>query len=84
MKSLLTLALLAVSVSLVAGAKVAFSHDHIKVRGHFARTMTKLQKDKQLRVAFLGGSITQNAKGHSGMVPQMLRELAPGAQVKAL
>ena len=84
MKSMLTVALLFVALTFVEGAEVAFSHDHIKVRGHFSQTLTKLKKDRQLRIAFLGGSITQNQKGHSGMVPKLLRELSPGADVQAL
>lgn len=69
----------------VSGAgEIGFSHDHIKVRGHFSHTLHRLQKDKQLRIAFLGGSITQNAKGHSKMAPDMLRQRFPNADVQVL
>ena len=36
-----------------------------------------VSKKKKARVAFLGGSITQNAKGHTAMVPQWLQKSFP-------
>lgn len=49
--------------------------------GHgVGRFVSKAAAGGSLRVAFLGGSITQNAKGHVQMVPDWLRAKWPQAQ----
>lgn len=42
--------------------------------------LAKIQRDKKAHVAFFGGSITQNAGGHSKQVPEWLRAKWPGVE----
>ncbi|MCB1206265.1 MAG: SGNH/GDSL hydrolase family protein [Verrucomicrobiae bacterium] len=42
-----------------------------------ANFLAKIERDKRAHVAFFGGSITQNAGGHSKRVPDWLRERWP-------
>lgn len=49
-------------------------------REGLANFIAKIEKDRKAHVAFLGGSITQNAKGHSKMVPDWLEEKWPDVE----
>jgi lysophospholipase L1-like esterase len=42
--------------------------------------LAKIARDKKAHVAFFGGSITQNAGGHSNRVPDWLRTQFPGVE----
>lgn len=44
------------------------------------RFLKTVQEEKKAHVAFLGGSITQNTKGHTAMVPQWLEETYPDCE----
>lgn len=46
-------------------------------RGGVPNFIARLEKERKAHVAFLGGSITQNAKGHTAMVPEWLEENYP-------
>ena len=59
------------------------AEEAIKVRGDFKNLKAAAGKGK-VRVVTLGGSITQNAKGHSAMLPEWLREKFPDAEVDAV
>lgn len=45
-----------------------------------ANFLAKIARDKKAHVAFFGGSITQNAGGHSKRVPDWLRTQFPGVE----
>lgn len=62
-------------------AQVGFTLENIKIRSDFGSVLHKGNAGKEIRVAFLGGSITQNAKGHSGMVPKLLKARLPKARI---
>jgi lysophospholipase L1-like esterase len=79
-RSLVVLLLALVSVH---AAEVGFSPANIKARGAFAVVLKKGGTGGEIRVAFLGGSITQNGRGHSGMVPELLRARLPKAKLVA-
>ena len=53
--------------------------DSIEKRGGFSNLRVKAEAGESVHVVFLGGSITQNAKGHSAMVPAWLEEHFPKA-----
>jgi len=59
------------------------AEESIKVRSDFPNLKAAAGKGK-IRVATLGGSITQNVKGHSAMVPEWLRQKFPGAEIEAV
>jgi lysophospholipase L1-like esterase len=59
------------------------AQESIKVRGDFANLKAAIGRGK-IRVVTLGGSITQNAKGHSAMLPNWLSEKFPDAKVEAV
>lgn len=42
--------------------------------------LAKIERDRRVHVAFLGGSITQNSKGHSAMLPNWMRERWPDVE----
>ena len=65
-------------------AQVGFTLENIKIRNDFGSLLKKGDAGKEIRVAFLGGSITQNGKGHSGMVPKLLKERLPKAKIMDL
>lgn len=52
----------------------------IRLRGDFGRFHEAVATSGTAHVAFLGGSITQNAKGHTAMIPQWLEERYPEAE----
>lgn len=45
------------------------------------RFVAKAERGDALHVAFFGGSITQNVKGHSAMLPEWLRKRWPKCQI---
>lgn len=59
------------------------AEESIKVRGDFANLQAAAEKGA-LRVVTLGGSITQNAKGHSAMLPEWLGEKFPDCEIEAV
>lgn len=63
--------------------EVAFSYENVKVRSGFGNLLEKGNVGKEIRIAFLGGAITQNGKGHSGMVPELLQAKLPKATIVA-
>ena len=81
----MTLALVTVAVAVGAGlpCKPIAAEESIKVRSDFPQVKAAAEKGK-LRVVTLGGSITQNAKGHSAMVPEWLRGKYPDAEIEAV
>ena len=56
---------------------VAAAPEPIVVRGSLANSQETFRTTKQGRVAFLGGSITENTTGHTAMIPAWLRERFP-------
>ncbi len=59
------------------------AEESIKVRSDFPNLKAAAENGK-IRVATLGGSITQNVKGHSAMVPEWLRSKFPDAEIEAV
>lgn len=59
---------------------IADDNPHIHVRRDLSGLKAKLEGD-ECHVAFLGGSITQNGKGHVAMVPEWLKKTYPKAKV---
>jgi len=53
---------------------------NITSRGNYLNTRLKFETEKTGHVAFLGGSITQNAKGHSAMIPAWLESKFPDTE----
>ncbi|MCB1064118.1 MAG: SGNH/GDSL hydrolase family protein [Verrucomicrobiae bacterium] len=49
----------------------------IHLRDGFANLRHRATVDKKAHVAFLGGSITQNTRGHTAMIPAWLEETFP-------
>lgn len=75
------------AVIFAAGAfllcKTTVAADAIKVRSDFGNLKAAAERG-EIRVVTLGGSITQNAKGHSAMLPAWLQEKYPDAKVQAV
>ena len=69
--------------SMASAAQVGFTLENIKFRSGFGAILEKGRDGQEIRVAFLGGSITQNVKGHSGMVPELLAARLPKAKIVA-
>ncbi|MEM7698774.1 MAG: SGNH/GDSL hydrolase family protein, partial [Verrucomicrobiota bacterium] len=46
----------------------------LELAGGVPNFVARMEKEREATVAFIGGSITQNAKGHNAMVPAWLRE----------
>jgi len=67
----------------VLPCKPIAAEEAIKVRSDFSNLKAAAEGGK-IRVATLGGSITQNVKGHSAMVPEWLRQKFPDAEVEAV
>lgn len=63
--------------------KLIAAEESIKVRSDFANLKAAAESGK-IRVAMLGGSITQGAKGHSAMLPEWLRTRFPDAEIEAI
>ncbi len=64
---------------LIAIAASSFAADPIELgeREGVPNFIARLEKERKAHVAFLGGSITQNSKGHTAMVPAWLKETYP-------
>ena len=75
--------LVAVFLTWALPCKPIAAEEAIKVRSDFANLEAAAEKGK-LRVVTLGGSITQNVKGHSAMVPEWLRGKFPDAEIEAV
>ena len=43
----------------------------------FAQLSKKIQREEEIRMAMMGGSITQNPKGHSSLIPEWFRMQFP-------
>lgn len=52
----------------------------VELNGGVGNFLAKIQRDKKAHVAFFGGSITQNAGGHSKQVPDWLRAKWPDVE----
>ncbi|MCB1231891.1 MAG: SGNH/GDSL hydrolase family protein [Verrucomicrobiae bacterium] len=59
----------------------ATADEVIHLRDGFHNFRHRAMTDKKAHVAFLGGSITQNAKGHTAMIPAWLKEQFPEAEI---
>jgi lysophospholipase L1-like esterase len=81
LKLICLLSLVAISSN---AAEVHFSPENIQIRSTFSTALEKGQKGGVIRVASLGGSITENKTGHSAMVPKLLAELLPKAKISAI
>ncbi len=53
---------------------------HAILRGNYQNARIKFEREKRGHVVFLGGSITQNAKGHTAMIPAWLGERFPDCE----
>ena len=56
----------------------------IQPRTGFANLHHRCSVDRKARVAFLGGSITQNGSGHVAMIPEWLKSQYPEAEITVL
>ncbi|NNE94081.1 MAG: SGNH/GDSL hydrolase family protein, partial [Verrucomicrobiales bacterium] len=52
-------------------------HDPVQNRRGTPNFLAKIKAGQDIHVAFLGGSITQNTKGHTAMIPAWLEEKYP-------
>jgi len=55
----------------------------VRVRASMPRLREKIQSGRPIHVAYLGGSITQNTKGHTSMVSEFLREMKVSGGVES-
>lgn len=77
-KSPIILQLLFLAAAAVASAELPKEAEpHAILRGQLKVSQHKFEKQKTGHVAFLGGSITANAKGHSAMIPAWLEARYP-------
>ncbi|MEM7015642.1 MAG: SGNH/GDSL hydrolase family protein, partial [Verrucomicrobiota bacterium] len=77
-KTLIVQQLLAFLVAATVSAELPKeAESHAILRGQLKVSQHKFEKQKTGHVAFLGGSITANAKGHSAMIPAWLEERYP-------
>lgn len=74
----------AAAVAAGPAADIADDTAHVRVRGGLPHLAAALRDGRPVRVAFLGGSITENRGGHSAMVPAWFREAYPGSRVEAV
>ncbi|MGI9241483.1 MAG: SGNH/GDSL hydrolase family protein [Verrucomicrobiales bacterium] len=72
---------IAVAAEVDDPATIATDNPNLHVRGSLGHLKHRLEQDKRCQIAFLGGSITENASGHSALVPARLRELYPDAEI---
>lgn len=63
------------------GTTPAADDPAIRARDGFGNLHFRCSVEKKAHIAFLGGSITQNGKGHVAMVPDWLRQKYPDAEV---
>lgn len=70
--------LLALALTVAASAELApEAAKHAILRGNLKASQFRFENEKKGHVAFLGGSITENAKGHTAMIPAWLKERFP-------
>jgi lysophospholipase L1-like esterase len=67
----------------VDAAGPGFSFANIQTRSGFSALLEKGRSGGEIHVAFLGGSITENSRGHSGMVTKLLQARLPQAKIVA-
>ena len=53
----------------------------IQLRRGIGTSLTKFQKEKHGKVAFIGGSITEMPKGYSFLTSEMIREMFPTSKI---
>ncbi|MFT4689251.1 MAG: SGNH/GDSL hydrolase family protein [Verrucomicrobiia bacterium] len=63
-------------------AVILDSNSNVQVRSSFSNLRHRIDAGKEVHVAFLGGSITQNTRGHTAMVPDWFRTTYPQAKFK--
>jgi len=72
--------------SLIASALgiTGYGHalDSVELGQGVPNFLAKIASEKKAHVVFLGGSITQNAKGHTKMIPEWLKEKWPDVEFK--
>ena len=66
-----------------ARAAIAPDNPNLHVRGGLGHLKHKIEGGEVCRIAFLGGSITENASGHSAMVPARLKSMFPKVEFAA-
>ncbi len=71
---------LALALMAIAGSGVMSADEVIHLRDGFDNFRHRAMIEKKAHVAFLGGSITQNAKGHTAMLPAWLKEQFPDTE----
>ena len=76
MRTLAIIACFFVFACIPAGAEIAVTN----MRGGFQHFFQQVTQHKKAHVAFIGGSITQTEKGHSGMIPVWLKEKFPDCE----
>ena len=54
----------------------------IQIRRGTGHSLSKFQKEKQGRIAFIGGSITEMPKGYSFLTSEMIREMFPTSKLE--
>ena len=60
-------------------AKIAKDNPNVKMRGDFLRFRKRAESGKPTRVVTMGGSITEQKRGHSGQIPEWLKRRFPDA-----
>lgn len=83
LRCFLVLGVFVTGAFLASAGEVRFSFDNINVRSSQASLLEKGLAGEEIRIAFLGGSITENGRGHSGKVPKLLQERLPAAKIVA-
>ena len=63
------------------GAAIAADNPHLHVRDGLDHLKRRLEIDRKCHIAFLGGSITQNTRGHTAMVPAWLQRTFPETKI---
>jgi len=58
---------------------IAKNNPHVKIRGDFQRFRQRAVSGKPTRVVTMGGSITENKRGHSAQIPEWLKQRFPKA-----
>lgn len=79
--TLLRIAGVALCLFVASGLDRAKADEVIHLRDGFHNFRHRAMTEKKAHVAFLGGSITQNAKGHTAMIPAWLKEQFPDAEL---
>lgn len=77
MSRLLLLPVLTILISPLSAELPASAAPHAILRGTYQNSRLKFESAKTGHVVFLGGSITENTRGHTAMIPAWLRERFP-------